>query len=75
MLFRFWFWIIEENSVYLQCIEKDLIKERNNGNSSPICNQEGVSLPILDENYVAVDSNMFSEVKWKDDKPRELILK
>ena len=28
-----------------------------------------------DENYVAVDSNMFSEVKWSDPEPRELVLK
>ena len=28
-----------------------------------------------DENYVAVDSNMFSEVKWSDEEPRELGLK
>ena len=28
-----------------------------------------------DENYVAVDSNMFSEVKWSDKEPRELVLK
>lgn len=30
-------------------MEKDLIKEKDNGNSSPTCKQEGVSLPILDE--------------------------
>ena len=28
-----------------------------------------------DENYVAVDSNMFPEVKWEDEEPRELVLK
>ena len=28
-----------------------------------------------DENYVAVDSNMFPEVKWSDEEPRELVLK
>lgn len=38
----------ESKSIYLQCI-RSLIKERNNGNSSPTCKQEGVSLPNLDE--------------------------
>lgn len=28
-----------------------------------------------DEEYVAVDSNMFPEVKWEDEEPRELVLK
>lgn len=28
-----------------------------------------------DEEYVAVDSNIFPEVKWEDEEPRELVLK
>ena len=38
-------------------MEKDLIKERNNGNSSPTCKQEGVSLPILDDFYWTASSS------------------
>lgn len=32
--------------------------------------------PMLeDEKYVEVDSNIFPEVQWSDEEPRELILK
>ena len=43
----------ESKSIYLQCI-RSLIKERNNGNSSPTCKQEGVSLPNLDEDFIPI---------------------
>ena len=60
-------WKFQSKSIYLQCI-RSLIKERNNGNSSPTCKQEGVSLPILDDSVIATrqDDKYYVKITTKN---------
>ena len=59
-------WIARDKNRELYVFEEKPIKNKN---------FENWTLRAADENYMRINPNLFPEVKWSDEEPRELVLK
>lgn len=59
-------WIARDKNQALYVFEEKPIKNKRFENWTPLS---------ADENFMEVNRNLFPEVKWSDDEPRELVLK
>ena len=59
-------WIARDKRQALYVFEEKPIKNKNFENWTPLS---------ADENFMEINPNLFPEVKWSDEEPRELVLK
>lgn len=59
-------WIARDKNQMLYVFEEKPIKNERFENWTPLSD---------DENFMDINPNLFPEVKWDDDQPRELVLK
>ena len=59
-------WIARDKSQALYVFEEKPIKNERFENWTPLS---------ADENFMEINPNLFPEVKWSDEEPRELVLK
>ena len=59
-------WLARDKSRALYVFEEKPIKNKNFESWTPLS---------ADENFMEINPNLFPEVRWDDDQPRELVLK